>query len=524
MNHKFSPSEQQILLDELYKASLQDLYTFMRATFQSSVQGRHKFKLHWSAQELCEYLELAAKGEIEWLLISLPRGWGKSLFVSEYFPAWCLLRDPSERIGCFTRAFTPDSKIWHENSFNVYNSAFSKNLHTNLHEATYSERIWRTKANGYRRVGSCQASSVGSDMTKVVIDDPHSEEHERSEALQLSLNNFYRKGIFPAIRTVDDNVDINQLTEEQKIEYSLILQDEQMIVKKPPTLVHCMQRLHQRDMQGILLEIIQDLQKAGIAKNAHYYHLPAQAPEKKIYSFPKSKVEYVMEEGEYLEAGTLTKKVIEQHKIQMGDSAFQAQMQQDPQDAMGTFFKREWFRYEKDVMMNAFHATYLVFDTAFKTKEYNDPTGCVVFGLCGRKIYVLEAFSKRVEYPVLLRMVLDLRKKWEPTGIIIEDKGSGQSLIQSLAEHAIPGIISYNPEGSKEHRISKAISSLRVYLETGCFILPDHADWKNAFEKELLDFPNAVHDEYVDCCSMFMNYISEFNTTMLGQNASDWIW
>ena len=46
--------------------------------------------------------------------------------------------------------------------------------------------------------------------------------------------------------------------------------------------------------------------------------------------------------------------------------------------------------------------------------------------------YLIDVFRKWLEYPDLKKEAINLIKKYEPLAVLIEDKASGQSLIQDL--------------------------------------------------------------------------------------------
>ena len=76
----------------------------------------------------------------------------------------------------------------------------------------------------------------------------------------------------------------------------------------------------------------------------------------------------------------------------------------------------------------------------------------------------------------------------------VEDRASGIGLIQEGRAKGTP----FKPlraDGDKVRRamqIATAYDNGQVYHRTG-------ADWLEEFEKELLFFPNSVHDDQVDC-------------------------
>ena len=86
--------------------------------------------------------------------------------------------------------------------------------------------------------------------------------------------------------------------------------------------------------------------------------------------------------------------------------------------------------------------------------------------------------------------------------IIIEDKASGQSLIQDLrAETRLP-VIALRPEADKLTRMSTASPA----IEAGRVFLPEVADWLEEYEAEMAIFPNGAHDDQVDMTSQFLRW------------------
>jgi predicted phage terminase large subunit-like protein len=66
---------------------------------------------------------------------------------------------------------------------------------------------------------------------------------------------------------------------------------------------------------------------------------------------------------------------------------------------------------------------------------------------------LIDVWRDRVEYPDLKRAVGRLKDKYPTAVVLIEDKGSGTSLIQDLrSENKAP--IAINPEGDKITRLA----------------------------------------------------------------------
>ena len=372
------------------------LYALVRDGFEAS-KGV-KFKDNYATQLLCEYLELNIKGEIEWGLYGLPRGMGKSVFSSEFTPAFALLRDPYERIGCYSKKMSEDAKDWHEASYQIMTSEFTKDFINVDAVASMNKNVLRTHEGGYRRVASCLASSVGSDLTLAILDDPQGEDHVDSPAKRARLHNFFSNGLLRAIRKVDytvlQNVENMQLTESQREEFELTLsleKEETIATFKPARLIVTMQRLFEKDFFFYVEQMIKSMEEAGVHKPHTKLVIPAIHEQPKLYIFPVSKQTYQAKANEFTLAGTLTERGILQAKAQMHPSKFNAQMQQDPRATEGRLIEAHWFNhYTQEELPSNLR---LIMTTDFATSESinADFTVCAVWGISDNKdIYLLD--------------------------------------------------------------------------------------------------------------------------------------
>jgi len=240
--------------------------------------------------------------------------------------------------------------------------------------------------------------------------------------------------------------------------------------------------------------------------------LEYECSERKEYKISSSNTKIVFNQGEFLDAkfnSDSRDKLI----VEIGIENYMARYQQNPIVQDGEFFKKEYIKYEDNVNLIQFDSIYLSFDTAYKDKSWNDPTACVVFGVKNEKIYVIDSIVRRMEYAVIEKFVLSIIEKYRSLQcdicILIEDAGSGQALISNLKKnYNIPGIIPIPARTGKNNRLQMGISALRTYLESGCFLIDRYGSWRVKYENELLDFPNVIHDDQIDCTSQFFNYYS----------------
>ena len=117
--------------------------------------------------------------------------------------------------------------------------------------------------------------------------------------------------------------------------------------------------------------------------------------------------------------------------------------------------------------------------------------------------YLLSCWRGRLEFPALKRQMVLLASEYSPTVILVEDKASGQSLIQELKyETALP-IHSVVVDRDKVAR-TQAVTPL---IEAGKVFLPESAPWLADFLDELAAFPTGAHDDVVDSVTQALNYL-----------------
>nr|WP_306441818.1 phage terminase large subunit [Methyloversatilis sp. XJ19-49] len=189
-----------------------------------------------------------------------------------------------------------------------------------------------------------------------------------------------------------------------------------------------------------------------------------------------------------------------------------ALFQQRPAPGEGGTFKRQWFRDRYGAIPAAADVCVHSWDTAQKDGERNDPTAGGVYRL-GRGVqgyYLAEVTAERLEYPDLKRKVIAYAKRDNPRAVLIEDKGSGTSLIQDLRSSTSIPVIAIEPCGSKLFRADDVSPT----TEAGLVHLPESAPWLADFEREFFSFPLATHDDQVDQLTQFLKWVENWTFTI----------
>ncbi len=202
-------------------------------------------------------------------------------------------------------------------------------------------------------------------------------------------------------------------------------------------------------------------------------------------------------------------------KMQRRDAReFAALYQQEPFVAGGNIIKSQWFNtFDNDTCPKSFHTVIMAVDTAFKTKSQNDPSVIMVAAIAHTgDIYILDVQTHRLDYPNLKRKLIAENALWRGRalrGIYIEDKASGQSIVQDL--RVTPGIsvIPYKYHGPRDASDKVArINSVLPLIEGGRVFLPSDAPWYDAFIEESQSFPNGKHDDQVDALAIALDVLS----------------
>jgi predicted phage terminase large subunit-like protein len=167
--------------------------------------------------------------------------------------------------------------------------------------------------------------------------------------------------------------------------------------------------------------------------------------------------------------------------------------------------KWQWFKfYDKPPNRTAEDRIIVSWDTALSAKDLSSFSARVVLQVRGETAYVLDVFRERLEYPDLKRKVIEIHKRWRYAAndyaLVIENKGSGMSLIQDLQTEHIHAI-AVDPISDKVMRMNEQTAR----IEAGSVSLPEQASWLDEFRREIMAFPAGRYSDQVDAFSQALN-------------------
>ena len=123
--------------------------------------------------------------------------------------------------------------------------------------------------------------------------------------------------------------------------------------------------------------------------------------------------------------------------------------------------------------------------------------------------------ERRVEFPALKEQVSTLYEQFAPQDggstapviVLVEDKASGQSLIQELKRDTKVPILPVKVDSDKVSRAHVVTPT----IETGRVLLPEAAPWLADYIDSMGGFPNVAHDDEVDSTTQALSYLARTN-------------
>ena len=182
-----------------------------------------------------------------------------------------------------------------------------------------------------------------------------------------------------------------------------------------------------------------------------------------------------------------------------GSMTWNALFQGRPTAMEGNVIERDWWDlYEELPEINTW---VMSVDAAFKDEDQSDFVAIQVWGKNHADIYLIDAVKKHLSFPDTILEIRRLRAMYpECKTTLIEDRANGSAIIRML-RYEMSGVIPVQPIGSKMARVQAVLGA----IESGNVHLPKNKRFTGDFIEECSAFPNAAHDDQVDCMSQALN-------------------
>ena len=417
---------------------------------------------NWHIDLISEYLTAVHTGEIRNLIINIPPRFMKSLLVSVLFPCWEWTEDPSLRF-MFTsysqplcNKFSTDRRAlilspWYQNNWgDVVCFSKDQNLKTG----------YMNTARGHMLTAPARASAVGLGGKRLIIDDILNPKRAESKKERNSTLEWYRLNLPTRLDTKDGA--------------KIIV--EQRLTKNDLT------GTMERDEPGKWTKVV----------------IPIEAGSTTTYIFPISKREKVYEEGELLCPERFDAKRVAELRIELTPKGSAAQLDQKPTQAEGVMIKRSYWRSMPTKPIPLFKLW--IWDTAVKKGEGRSFSSGGLMYFFDRGICIVRVVRERMIYPELKARVKEENDADPANAILIEDKSSGQQLIQDLLQDEemknLP-ILATESQWTKLDKVTRCNIELPVIVSGKVFLL-ENQPWLTSFKDEHADFPDGDYDDQVD--------------------------
>ncbi|MBV8772233.1 MAG: phage terminase large subunit [Deltaproteobacteria bacterium] len=425
----------------------------------AKVMRRGRIELAPLHRKLIETLEGVESGKHDRVIVMMPPRSGKSLMTSELFPAWFLGRHPD--LSVIAASYGAElATDFGRRVRNMMTSAPFRAIFPNAAvspDSTAAHRFNLLAGGAYYAVGA-GGSLTGRGASLLIVDDPiKNREDADSETFRRSLHEWYENVAYTRLEPGGSVVIVETAWHQDD-------------------LAHWLLREHPQEGWTVI-------------------RLPAIAEPDDPLGRP---------EGAPLWPSRFPLKALERIREAIGSSAWASFYQQRPAAAEGAIFKRDWWQYWNEATLPPrFEQIVLSLDTAFKTSSSSDFSVGLVVGVARTGYYILDLWRQRVEFPQLKRAIEMLATKWRPDRTLIEDKASGQSLLQELKTSSRLAVFPIKVDSNK---VSRAHAATPL-VEAGKVFLPQGASWLREFIDELSSFPNAAHDDQTDAFSQAINFL-----------------
>ena len=459
-----------LYLDRIFLQS--NFYEFFK--FFWTAINNEKLIDNWHIKYLCDELQAVAERVIKRekkeydLIINIPPSMSKTSILNIYFPLWCWVNDYTIPFISVSYSYQLSINISEKCRDVLRSDLFQKYFYDiKVKEDSDTKQLFKVvkdnKVGGFRYATSVGGTISGFHGHFLLLDDPLNAVDALSEVKIKNVNDWLDNVIYS--RKVDNDVSV---------------------------VILIMQRLHENDPTGYLLE-----------KNKNIKHICLPAIESEKVQPVKLKKYYV--DG-LLDTQRLSKEVLEQKRIEMGDYAFSMQYLQEIVPKAGSFFD-----VSKLLTINNIDGKEFVRVVRYWDKAGTHQAGCYTVGvkmamLKNRTYAVLDVVRgqwEAGEREKIIKQVAELDGR-EVSIIVEQEPGSGG---KESAEATIRNLAGYRcyadrPTGDKILRAD----TFAVQLNAGNVAML-RADWNSEYKRELEFFPYGKYKDQVDASTGAFNIL-----------------
>ena len=430
------------------------------------IQGGADLAYNWHIDAIAYQLERISDGSCRRLIVNLPPRNLKSIMISVAWVAWRLGNNPTLNFVCVSYSNELSSKHARD-CRSIMQSRWYQDLFpsTRVASSRSAAHDFETTAGGGRLATSIGGTLTGRGGDIIIIDDPIKPDDANSDTARDGVNDWFHSTL--ASRLND---------------------------KTRGAIITVMQRLHQYDLAGMLIE----------TGDWEVLTLPSIAVEDEVIPLTRARV-HTRKVGDILHPEREPLAALMAVKQSVGSINFEAQYQQNPVPAEGNMIRAEWLG-SYDMLPRRGDEIVQSWDTASKEGVHNDWSVCITAIVVHQAVYVIDVVRKKAEFPDLKKLAISNALTHRATVLLVEDQASGTQLLQTLRSEGPVGVplpIACRPESDKKSRVA----GISAMIEAGQLRLPAEAPWLAEFQHELLAFPNGRFDDQVDALSQLLTWV-----------------
>lgn len=470
----------QDLIQQLAKKGRESLFFLAKA-----ILGFDKFtkEIH---KPICDMVQDYEKNNRNVLI--LPRGWYKSTLATIAYPLWRIINNPEVRIllvqNTYTNACGKLGAIMQiAESNDLFRLLYPEILPDN--DCTWSKDAATFKRKGAYPEATLEAAGTGTQKTgqhyDVIIED---------DTVSPSKDNLTGAMMQPTQAEIEKAIGWFKLATPLLIEPV----DSQRVVVGT--------RWAENDLLGYVID-------------AHPEYNVLTRAVKETNGKPDV-------EGEIQWPGRFDQPVLDTIETDLGPYMYSALYMNHPTSASNQVFKREWINYYQTLPKHLIYITAVDLASADK-EETSDPDYNVIMtcGLDAKNghIYLVHYTRERMAPSSVINTIFDHQRSYKPVKVLVEGIGYQRTIKHYIEQQMRHNNQMFWVDLITSHRMSKVdrIRGLQPFFAANrIFLKPEHSE----FERELLAFPKAAHDDMPDTMSMMLEFFNT-TTTMVGEEKAE---
>lgn len=451
---------------------------------------------------ICHYLDAIVEGHMDRLMLFMPPRAGKSQLCSRFFPAYYIGRRPDRQILHTSYAANLVEDLSGDIRDLIDSETHKELFDVKIAKDTNSKKHWKTLKRGKYHAKGVLGGLAGKGFNLGIIDDPISEQDAPSDVKRARVNNWYGPGFYTR-RQPEENIILLVMTRWRYDDLAGHL--EALEEDGGEFADHWEKLIIPAILDAKSAELLNSVAEETRDINQDIENRRALAEGRK----PRRVKLRHFKPGDSFAPRRWPLKELLRSKVNMTEAEWAALYMQTPVQEGGNILKKHhWRLWEKrdkndKLVLPNFEFIIQVYDTAFKEGQENDYSARTTWGVFvhedtdGMQRYCLlliERYNKRVSFPELRKEAIDAYKEYEPDIVIVEDKASGQSLIQELRLANVP----LRTPKMDNDKVARAHAA-SIALEKGRIFYIDK-EWSYEVINQCALFPNDKHDDMVDTC------------------------